>query len=207
MIFDIESVPVIYLSTYQQAIDNKRQRFVWLTKYKREYSDEKYGFVLALTIPFGAYAAEDSIPTPESITSAQVLNTQGSETYSYVRCWYRTDASRIPLLPTGNGQKRKMVITTQSTDIGGLPFLSKTCSTAMHPQSEIKERCEQTLDIQHGAADITYFTADNRFSYNHSIWTNDNAVQANTINRIVTFGDSLSDTGNLFNGSQWVFER
>lgn len=73
------------------------------------------------------------------------------------------------------------------------------------PQSEIKQRCEQTLGIQHDAADITYFAADNRFSYNHSIWTNDNAVQANSINRIVTFGDSLSDTGNLFNGSQWVF--
>ncbi|CAK3421171.1 exported hypothetical protein [Vibrio crassostreae] len=53
--------------------------------------------ILALTMPFGAYAAEDPTPTPtptpESITSAQVLSTQGSETYSYVRCWYRTDAS------------------------------------------------------------------------------------------------------------------
>ena len=48
--------------------------------------------ILALSIPFGAHAAEDSIPTPESITSAQVLKTQGEQTYSYVRCWYRTDA-------------------------------------------------------------------------------------------------------------------
>ncbi|MEZ8253219.1 hypothetical protein AB6C79_10885, partial [Vibrio splendidus] len=52
----LSTYPLIHLSTYplinkqeetnnrQQEIDNKQQRFVWLTKYKREYSDEKYGF-------------------------------------------------------------------------------------------------------------------------------------------------------------------
>ncbi|MEG3219245.1 SGNH/GDSL hydrolase family protein [Vibrio gigantis] len=161
--------------------------------------------ILALTIPFGAYAAEDSIPTPESITSAQVLSTQGSETYSYVRCWYRTDASHDS--PATDWQWAKKENGDYYT-INGYWWSSVSFKNMFYsdaPQSEIKQRCEQTLGIQHDVADITYFAADNRFSYNHSIWTNDNAVQANTINRIVTFGDSLSDTGNLFNGSQWVF--
>ncbi|KWT99775.1 thermolabile hemolysin [Vibrio toranzoniae] len=161
--------------------------------------------ILALTIPFGAYATEDSVPTPQSITSAQVLSTQGSETYSYVRCWYRTDASHDS--PSTDWQWAKKENGDDYT-INGYWWSSVSFKNMFYsdvPQSEIKERCEQTLDIQHDVADITYFAADNRFSYNHSIWTNDNAVQSNTINRIVTFGDSLSDTGNLFNGSQWIF--
>ncbi|CAK3347022.1 Thermolabile hemolysin [Vibrio crassostreae] len=161
--------------------------------------------ILALTMPFGAYAAEDPIPTPESITSAQVLSTQGSETYSYVRCWYRTDASHDSAATDWKWAEKENgdYYTIRGYWWSSVSFKNMFYSDA--PQSEIKQRCEETLDIQHDVADITYFAANNRFSYNHSIWTNDNLVQANTINRIVTFGDSLSDTGNLFNGSQWVF--
>ncbi|MBE8577695.1 SGNH/GDSL hydrolase family protein [Vibrio sp. OPT18] len=161
--------------------------------------------ILSLALPFGAYAAEDSIPTPESITSAQVLSTQGSETYSYVRCWYRTDASHDSPATDWKWAKKENgdYYTINGYWWSSVSFKNMFYSDA--PQSEIKQRCEQTLDIQHDVADITYFAADNHFSYNHSIWTNDNAFQANSINRIVTFGDSLSDTGNLFNGSQWVF--
>lgn len=161
--------------------------------------------ILALTMPFGSYAAEDLIPTPESITSAQVLSTQGSETYSYVRCWYRTDASHDSAATDWKWAKKE---NGDYYTINGYWWSSVSFKNMFYsdtPQSEIKQRCEETLDIQHDVADITYFAANNRFSYNHSIWTNDNVVQANTINRIVTFGDSLSDTGNLFNGSQWVF--
>ncbi|CAH7040161.1 Thermolabile hemolysin [Vibrio chagasii] len=161
--------------------------------------------ILALTVPFGAYAAENSTPTPESISSAQVLSTQDSETYSYVRCWYRTDASHDSAATDWKWAKKE---NGDYYTINGYWWSSVSFKNMFYsdtPQSEIKQRCEQTLDIQHDAADITYFAADNRFSYNHSIWTNDNAIQGNTINRIVTFGDSLSDTGNLFNGSQWVF--
>ena len=71
-------------------------------------------------------------------------------------------------------------------------------------QTDIENRCKETLGVNHDSADLLYYASDNRFSYNHSIWTNDNAVN-NKINRIVAFGDSLSDTGNLYNGSQWVF--
>ncbi len=73
------------------------------------------------------------------------------------------------------------------------------------PQDNIKQRCDETLGVTHDTADITYFASDNRFSYNHSIWTNDNVVQPSAINKMVVFGDSLSDTGNMFNGSQWIF--
>ena len=132
--------------------------------------------ILALTIPFGAYAADDSIPTPESMTSAQVLSTQGSETYSYVRCWYRTDASHDSAATDWKWAKKE---NGDDYTINGYWWSSVSFKNMFYsdtPQSEIKHRCEQTLGIQHDAADITYFAADNRFSYNHSIWTNDNAM-------------------------------
>lgn len=72
-------------------------------------------------------------------------------------------------------------------------------------QNVIRQRCEATLDLANENADITFFAADNRFSYNHTIWSNDAAMQPDQINKVVALGDSLSDTGNIFNASQWRF--
>lgn len=162
-------------------------------------------FALALLMPFASVAAEKDIMTPESITSAQIAQAQGSQTYSYVRCWYRTDVSHDS---PATDWEWALKDNGDYYTIDGYWWSSVSFKNMFYsdtPQAEIKQRCEQTLDVQHDAADITYFAADNRFSYNHSIWTNDNAFESDSINRIVAFGDSLSDTGNLFNGSQWVF--
>ncbi|WP_394246299.1 SGNH/GDSL hydrolase family protein [Vibrio profundi] len=162
-------------------------------------------FALALLMPFASVAAEKDIMTPESITSAQIAQAQGSQTYSYVRCWYRTDVSHDS---PATDWEWALKDNGDYYTVDGYWWSSVSFKNMFYsdtPQAEIKQRCEQTLDVQHDAADITYFAADNRFSYNHSIWTNDNAFESDSINRIVAFGDSLSDTGNLFNGSQWVF--
>lgn len=76
--------------------------------------------------------------------------------------------------------------------------------TTVQPET-LLERCEETLGVNHDFADITYFAADHRFSYNHTIWSNDPEVQSNRISKVIAFGDSLSDTGNIFNASQWRF--
>lgn len=162
-------------------------------------------FALALLMPFASVAAEKDIMTPESITSAQIAQAQGSQTYSYVRCWYRTDVSHDS---PATDWEWALKDNGDYYTVDGYWWSSVSFKNMFYsdtPQAEINQRCEQTLDVQHDAADITYFAADNRFSYNHSIWTNDNAFESDSINRIVAFGDSLSDTGNLFNGSQWVF--
>lgn len=162
-------------------------------------------FALALLMPFASVAAEKDIMTPESITSAQIAQAQGSQTYSYVRCWYRTDVSHDS---PATDWEWALKDNGDYYTVDGYWWSSVSFKNMFYsdtPQAEIKQRCEQTLDVQHDAADITYFAADNRFSYNHSIWTNDNTFESDSINRIVAFGDSLSDTGNLFNGSQWVF--
>lgn len=45
--------------------------------------------------------------------------------------------------------------------------------------------------------------ADGKRSYNHEIWFNRPNVPGQPLERIVAFGDSLTDTGNMFNESQW----
>ncbi|MFA0703978.1 thermolabile hemolysin, partial [Vibrio sp. 10N.222.48.A8] len=85
--------------------------------------------------------------------------------------WYRTDASHDSPATDWKWAKKENgdYYTINGYWWSSVSFKNMFYSDA--PQSEIKQRCEQTLDIQHDAADITYFAADNRFSYNHSIWT------------------------------------
>ena len=59
-------------------------------------------------------------------------------------------------------------------------------------QTDIEQRCKETLGVTHDAADLMYYASDSQVSYNHSIWTND-PVNNDKINRIITFGDSLSN--------------
>ena len=75
------------------------------------------------------------------------------------------------------------------------------------PQSDIMAACQRSIDLTHDKLDITFFAADTSASFNYTIWTNDQATNLSEgkINKIVSFGDSLSDTGNVFNGSFWLF--
>lgn len=171
-----------------------------------EYSKmKKMILVFALTMNQIASAqAETSMPLdstmPDEVTQEQMLDTQ-----TYVRCWYRSDISNDSVATDWKWARDKGDNYYTIEGYWWSPSSYKNMFFSETPQSEIKQRCDETLDLQHDAADITYFAADSRFSYNHSIWTNDEERQENQINRIITFGDSLSDTGNLFNGSQWVF--
>lgn len=148
--------------------------------------------------------ASDAPTTPEMVTSAYAASVQSNQTYTYVRCWYRPanthddPATSWEWALDANGDYLKIDGYWWSS----VSFKNMFYTTAS--QQSIQQRCEETLDVNHDTADILYYAADNRLSYNHSIWTNDSTTAGN-INRIVAFGDSLSDTGNLFNGSQWVF--
>ncbi|KJY83966.1 thermolabile hemolysin [Vibrio galatheae] len=164
----------------------------------------KNALILASSlIALPALAAEQP-QTPEAVTAAYAQSIQNSQTYTYVRCWYRPAQSHDDPATSWewaldeNGDYLKVYGYWWSSVSFKNMFYSDTA------QSYIRQRCQETLDVSHDSADMLYFASDNRFSYNHSIWTND-PPQINRINRMVAFGDSLSDTGNLFNGSQWVF--
>lgn len=161
--------------------------------------------LLSLLFPLASQASDSAPITPEAITAAQVSSVQSAETYTYVRCWYRPAATH-----DDSATEWEWALNEDGSyySIPGYWYSSisfKNMFYTSEPQEKIKKRCDETLDVTHETADITYFASDKRFSYNHSIWTNDNAFQPAAINKMVVFGDSLSDTGNMFNGSQWIF--
>ncbi|ASU24330.1 thermolabile hemolysin [Vibrio qinghaiensis] len=161
--------------------------------------------LITAILPLSMAVAENTDTTSEPVTAYDVMSAQNRQTYTYVRCWYR---------PAGNHDDPatdwEWALDEEGNDyrIYGYWWSSVRFKNMFYTdtsQHEIKQRCEETLGVSHDSADITYFAADNRFSYNHSIWTNDKKNAEPVINKMVTIGDSLSDTGNIFNASQWKF--
>lgn len=164
----------------------------------------KKTLILAGSLLAAPAFADDLPMAPEAVSASYAAEVQANQTYTYVRCWYR---------PTQNHDDPSTDWEWARDDNGdyytidGYWWSSVSFKNMFYTnatQTDIENRCKETLGVNHDSADLLYYASDNRFSYNHSIWTNDNAVN-NKINRIVAFGDSLSDTGNLYNGSQWVF--
>jgi len=154
-----------------------------------------------LLLPVTAFASSNELV--KSITAEKIQHVQSSETYTYVRCWYRPHynhddpATDWKWALNENGS----YYTIRGYWYSSTSFMNMFYTTS--PQEQIMAKCAETLDVTHDTADITYFAADNKYSYNHSIWINDNSEQPDAINKIISFGDSISDTGNFFNGAQW----
>ena len=166
------------------------------------FSSASYSQALDIT---GLQLASEIRVKPESITPEQIENVQARQTYTYVRCWYRPHHNH-----DDPATSWKWALDTDGDyfKLDGYWYSSVSFKNMFYTevsQQTIRQRCENTLNLSHEAADITFFAADNRLSYNHSIWTNDTTAQGNAINKIIVFGDSLSDNGNLFNASQWRF--
>ncbi|EON6313667.1 TPA: SGNH/GDSL hydrolase family protein [Vibrio cholerae] len=144
-------------------------------------------------------------PEVEVLSRAQIQQVQGKQTYTYVRCWYRPAATHDDPYTTWEWAKNAdgSYYTIQGYWWSSIRQKNMFYTT-VQPET-LLERCEETLGVNHEFADITYFAADHRFSYNHTIWSNDPEVQSNRISKVIAFGDSLSDTGNIFNASQWRF--
>ncbi|AUI85418.1 thermolabile hemolysin [Vibrio azureus] len=164
-----------------------------------------------LSIPFGSiYANEHPVvefadpdmymdsfsPTEHHIQRQKTLN---------VRCWYRLDHSteyvstdwEWAMNPDGSyftieGYWRSNIALKNM-------FYTETS------QALIAQRCEDTLDLANENANISFFASKPYWSYNYTIWTNDSILASDKINKIISFGDSLSDTGNVFHASNKAF--
>ena len=160
--------------------------------------------LLTLLIPFAA-TASDNVQHIENQPSQSNAITQPDNTYTYVKCWYRTSVS--------HDEPATDWVWAKNSDnsyykLPGYWWSSISFKNMFYTDvsnKAIAQRCATSIDTNNENADITFYASDIKASYSHTIWTNDAANQANTINRIVAFGDSLSDTGNTFNGSQWLF--
>lgn len=148
--------------------------------------------------------SQDTSPPPLSLTAEQIKSIQTNQTYTYVRCWYRISNNHEK--PLTNYQWAR----NNDGDYYHLPgywwssFSGKNMFYTDVPQQEILTKCEESLGLSKSEHDIRFFAADTKASYNQEIWSNDLKIPTN-INRLVAFGDSLSDTGNIFNASMWRF--
>lgn len=116
-------------------------------------------------------------PTSAQVSYYWALNENGSDEYQLPGVW------RSPVLPLAN------IFYTHISD------------------QALRARCEDTLKRAGIYAPLAmYAAADHRYSYNYLVWNIDtkSTNQQQHINRIVSFGDSLSDTNNLFNGGRWL---
>jgi thermolabile hemolysin len=139
-------------------------------------------------------------------SQAELSALAGKPTYTYLRCHYRSDSD-----PAGTRTTYRWATATDGKwyrvegywRADGIlqwqnMFYASTKQTTLH------DICRQTLDREGIHADVAMFSgADNPLSLNYTIWTNGPAIDPGKTDRIVAFGDSLTDTGNIYNATLW----
>ncbi|WP_414444307.1 SGNH/GDSL hydrolase family protein [Burkholderia sp. 22PA0106] len=156
--------------------------------------------------PLNVPAATRAVPTaPVASTRAA---RRGADTYTYLRCWYRIDAN--PLKPKSTYE---WALDPRSGDwyrVDGYWWADgvarmKNMFYSTTTQDTLADVCRKTLTSKGIRSElIQAVAANNARSLNYSIWTIDSAQQPAGINKLIVFGDSLSDTQNMFNGSNWT---
>jgi thermolabile hemolysin len=136
-----------------------------------------------------------------------VANAASSNTYTYLRCWYRTNSN--PTKPTttyvwgldpSNGDYYRI---NGYWWAGGLLNWENMFYSDV-AQSTLQSVCQSTLTAKGISQPVAMVAAaDNALSFNYTVWTTDSVAQSG-INKIVAFGDSLSDTQNIYNASEWT---
>ncbi|WP_336956453.1 SGNH/GDSL hydrolase family protein [Serratia sp. KG1D] len=134
---------------------------------------------------------------------------KAKSTYTYMRCYYRINPAST--IPQADYLWARALNSTSYYRLEGhwwssLAVSWKNMFYSDTPLSALQQVCGDTLSragIRQPLAMIA--AANNKLSFNYTVWSNDSPVQSVTINKIIVFGDSLSDTNNVFNASLWRF--
>lgn len=120
-----------------------------------------------------------------------------------LRCWYRNPRPTDPLA-TAYILAEHFELRGRWADAGLSPS-SNIFYTEQSPD-ELQAACERTL-AANAITDkpIQWTAADSSMSYNHQVWHEGKLTANGPVERMVVFGDSLSDTGNIYNDLQWKF--
>lgn len=147
-------------------------------------------------------AAPAEHPSPPSRKLA------GSDTYTYLRCHYRSDSNP-------NGTQTRYEWGTNADNqwykingywYSGNPLEWRNMFYTTTEQAELWQACNDSLARKGIRADVVAISgADTVLSYNHTLWTQAKPGDSRGTERIVVFGDSLSDTHNIYNFLQWKF--
>ena len=130
---------------------------------------------------------------------------RGSDT-TYLRCWYRIDAD--PLKPAATYEWARNPAGGDWYRVSGYWWADgitqwKNMFYSTTPQDTLADVCRKTLaakGIKTGSCRRSRRTTRCRST---TVWTIDAAQQDARVNKLIVFGDSLSDTQNMFNASQW----
>jgi thermolabile hemolysin len=145
-------------------------------------------------------------PGAAGLPADVVAGTASTNTYTYLRCFYRTDSN-----PTKPTTTYVWGLDPSSGDYyringywraGGLLDWQNMFYSDV-TQNTLQSVCQSTLagkGIRQPVAMVA--AADNALSFNYTVWTTDSVTQAG-INKIINFGDSLSDDQNIYNASNW----
>ncbi|WP_446903426.1 SGNH/GDSL hydrolase family protein [Burkholderia sp. YIM B11467] len=153
--------------------------------------------------PAGPLAAPASTPPGR----APRATSRGSDTYTYLRCWYRI--SDDPLKPEATYEWARDPSGGDWYRVPGYWWADgitqwKNMFYSATTQDTLADVCRQTLAARGIRANLTQaVAANNALSFNYTVWTIDAAQQDTRVNKLIVFGDSLSDTQNMFNASQW----
>ncbi|WP_241499247.1 SGNH/GDSL hydrolase family protein [Chromobacterium sphagni] len=172
--------------------------------------DPRYGHILS---PSGPLSREQLLKQglPKAKLNAARVSAAaapGPSTYTYLRCYYRTGSGNTQPttdyvwgLNPSSGDYYRLNGHWWSSSI--LDWKNMFYSDAT--QDALRSICQGTLAKKGiNQAPAMVFAADNAMSFNYTVWTNDVAGQGGGINKIIAFGDSLSDNQNVFNASQWT---
>ena len=129
---------------------------------------------------------------------------RAGSTTTYLRCWHRVvNNHNKPFAERvwgKNADGSRFVIPGYWYD----PYSLDNMFYTSLKQKELKEACLRAVPKTANQNEVLMYAADDNYSFNNKIWFNDQMV-TNKINKIVSFGDSLSDTGNLFNKLDWRY--
>lgn len=131
----------------------------------------------------------------------------GSSTYTYLRCFYRLDASSTK--PATNYVWGRDPSSNDYFRIHGYwwadgVFKWENMFYSDTSQDRLRSVCLSTMASQGiNKPFAMHAAADNSLSLNYTVWSIDQAGQSGAINKIISFGDSLSDMQNMYNGSNW----
>lgn len=134
---------------------------------------------------------------------------KGSDTYTYMRCYYRIDPASTS--PRADYLWAKNIDSSTYYRLQGswwssLAISWKNMFYSDQPLAALDQVCENTLSRAGIRQPLVMIAAaNNKLSFNYTIWSNDPPAQGQGINKIIAFGDSLSDTNNVFNASLWRF--
>ncbi|MCY4044859.1 MAG: SGNH/GDSL hydrolase family protein [Cellvibrionales bacterium] len=123
---------------------------------------------------------------------------------TYLRCWYRTGGSHNDPSTAWVWGRDSQGEYYKLTGYWYNAVESKNMFYTDVSRLDVESACINAVPSWVNHQDIIYFAADHHYSYNDTIWFNDKA-NVSRINKMVSFGDSLSDTGNMFNASDWDF--